>query len=72
MSPQARGFLDKSEIEFPCPKCGRKVKQRIGDGRKNRSIRCHGGHTINVDGSDLDRGTREVEKSLDKVFRRLR
>jgi DNA-directed RNA polymerase subunit RPC12/RpoP len=71
VSPQARGFLDKEEISFPCPKCGRTVKQRIGDGRTNRSIRCPGGHTIHVDGTDLDRGTRQVEQSLDKLFGRF-
>jgi hypothetical protein len=68
----ARGFLDKAEFEFGCPSCGRNVKTTIGDGRRNRTIRCPCGQNINVDGSDLDRGTRQVEQEMDKLFRRLR
>lgn len=70
--PNARGFLDDAEFEFSCPECGRTVKTTVGAGRRNRSIRCSSGHTITVDGSQLDRATRDAERSLDKVMRRLR
>lgn len=51
VSPQARGILDMAELEFKCPKCRRKVKTTVGAGRRNRSIRCPSGHTIEVEGS---------------------
>jgi DNA-directed RNA polymerase subunit RPC12/RpoP len=66
------GFVDNRNVEVRCPKCGRTVKQTIGDARRSRSIRCPGGHTINVDGSQLDRGTRQVEKAHDDLMRRLK
>lgn len=69
---KARGFLDDAPLEFPCPECGRKVKTTVGDGRRNRSIRCAGGHLIEVEGSSLDSATREVEQSLDKIMRRFK
>lgn len=68
----ARGFLDHAPIEFPCPKCGRKVRQTIGDGRRNKPIRCPGGHSINVDGSGLDAVTRQVERRIDDMSRKLK
>lgn len=68
----ANGFLDGAPLEFPCPECGRKVKTSVGDGRRNRSIRCPGGHTIIVDGSDLDRGATQVEKTLNDMMKRFK
>ncbi len=68
----ARGFLDDAPIEFDCPKCGRTVKTTVGDGRRNKPIRCPGGHTINVEGNDLDRETRKVEKRIDDLTRKFR
>lgn len=67
----ARGFIDDAPLDFPCPECGRTVKTTVGKGRRNEAIRCSGGHTIKVDGSDLDRGTRRAEASIDKIMRRL-
>lgn len=64
--------MDDAEFEFKCPECGRTLKTTVGSGRRNRSIRCPGGHTINVDGSGLDKATREAEKSLNKTLGRLR
>lgn len=40
--------------------------------RRSRSMRCPGGHSISVDGSDLDHGTRKVERELTKVLRRFK
>lgn len=68
----ARGFLDDAPIEFDCPACGRIVKTTVGDGRRNRPIRCPGGHTITVDGSQLDRSTRDMERKLENIMRRFR
>jgi hypothetical protein len=68
----ARGFLDDAEFEFDCPDCGRTVRTTIGDSRRNRSIPCPGGHTIEVDGSDLDRATRDAERQFDRLTRRLK
>ncbi len=65
----ARGFLDKTEISFPCPECGRTLRQTIGAGRRGRSIRCSGGHTVQVDGRELDRETRKVEQQIDRLGR---
>ncbi len=69
---KAKGFLDDTPLEVPCPDCGRKVKTTVGDGRRNRSIRCPGGHLIEVEGSSLDSATRKVEQSVDKVLRRFK
>lgn len=68
----ARGFLDDAPLEFPCPKCGRNVKTTVGAGRRNRSIACPGGHTIQVDGAGLDRGAKQFEKSLDDLSKKFR
>lgn len=66
------GFLDKAAISFSCPKCGRAVKTTVGAGRRSRSVRCPGGHMIEVDGSQLNRAAREAEASLERTMRRLR
>jgi hypothetical protein len=68
----ARGFLDDAEFEFDCPECGRTVRTTVGDGRRNRSIRCPGGHTIEVEGSGLDRATRDAERQLDRLTRKFK
>jgi Zn finger protein HypA/HybF involved in hydrogenase expression len=67
--PDAKGIIDRAPIEFECPECNRKVKTTIGEARRNRSIRCPGGHTIKVDGSQLDRETRKIEQQLGRVGR---
>lgn len=72
MGKNARGFLDHAPLEWPCPECGRTIKTTVGDGRRNRSIRCPGGHTIEVEGSDLDRATRRMEQSVDRILRRFK
>lgn len=68
----ARGFMDGGEISFPCPRCGRNLKQTVGQGRRNRPIRCPGGHTVEVDGSSLNRATKQAEKAVDDIMRKLR
>lgn len=68
---KATGFIDDAPLEFPCPECGRNVKTTVGEGRRNRSIRCPGGHTIEVEGSGLDSATRQMEQKLDKIMRRF-
>lgn len=68
---KASGFLDDHPLEWPCPECGRTVKTTVGDGRRNRSIRCPGGHFIEVEGSSLDKATREAEQAIDKIMRRF-
>ena len=67
----ARGFMDDAPIEAHCPQCGRKVKTTVRASRRGRSMRCPGGHRIEVDGSGLDRETRKVERELNKVLRRF-
>lgn len=66
----ARGFMDDAPIELEC-QCGRKVKTTVGASRRGGSVRCPGGHRIEVDGSGLDRETRKVERELNKVLRRF-
>ena len=63
------GFFDDAPIEFPCPECGRTVKTTLGAGRRNVSIPCSGGHTINVDGSELDREMGKADKAVDDLGR---
>lgn len=67
----ARGILDDAPLEIPCPECGRKAKTTVGESRRNASIRCLGGHTIQVDGSGLDTGVNQVEKRIDDMKRKF-
>jgi len=63
--------LDDHPLEHPCPECGATVRTTLGQARRNQSITCPDGHTIEVDGSDLDRETRKVEQAVDKLLRGL-
>lgn len=63
-------FFDHAPLKFPCPRCGRQLQQTIGDARENRTIVCPGGHSVKVDGSQLDSETRKAEESMGRLFRK--
>ena len=72
MRNDSRGFLDDAPLNFDCPECGRSVDTTVGASRRSGSVRCNGGHTINMDGSQLDQETRKVEKSVNDMMKRFR
>lgn len=70
------GFLDNTEIEVPCPKCGRKTKQRIGRLNQNPTLTCAGcGTVIKIDTggqSGLAQATKTIDKSMADLERALK
>lgn len=71
MRNDARGFLDDHQLDFDCPECGRSVKTTLGAARRDGKVQCGGGHTIHMEGSQLDSETRKVEKSMNDLMKRF-
>jgi predicted RNA-binding Zn-ribbon protein involved in translation (DUF1610 family) len=64
------GFLDKQEVSFECPGCGRKLKQTIGRLKKQSKMVCPGcGADIEIKDDGLGRELDKVEKDLKKLFK---
>ncbi len=74
------GFLDNAEVEIPCPKCGKKTKERLGRLKKNPVLRCAGcdtGIQVNANGpggqaqgmKSVDTGRADLKRSQDKLGR---
>lgn len=56
------------EGDIPCPRCGRKFKQRIADMREGRSRRCpHCGVEMRLTGD----GGPQAQKAIDDLTRKL-
>lgn len=68
----AKGLMDDEPLQFDCPECGQSVKTTIGVSRRNATTTCAGGHTIQLDGSGLDREIKKVEQSIDGLFKGLK
>ncbi|MDM0003911.1 YnfU family zinc-binding protein [Variovorax sp. J22G73] len=66
------GFLDNAEIEIPCPKCGKKSKQRLGRLNNNSSIRCGFCGTIIELKTDGPGGLAQAKKSAEKSLADLK
>ena len=60
--------LDVSE--GPCPECGAKVRVKLEDLAKGRTVRCPRGHLVKLE--DVGGGAREAQKSLDDIEKSLR
>lgn len=58
------GFLDSSEIEIPCEKCGHKTKKSIGWIKTHSKFTCACGVEITLDASQLKSEIGKVECSL--------
>lgn len=69
------GFLDNAEVEIPCPKCGKKTKERLGRLKNNPVLHCAGCGTeiqVNANGpGGLAQGMKSVDKSLADLKRSL-
>lgn len=62
-----RGFVDDAPVEFPCPLCGTRLRQTMGEARQDRAIACPGGHAVKVDGSQLHSETRKAERAWNEL-----
>jgi hypothetical protein len=64
--------LNREKIDLDCD-CGATVASTIGELRRSPTLACPKcGATIQVDGSDLDRGARNVDGAFDKMDRAIR
>lgn len=64
--------LDAQKIELDCPHCSHKVRETLGRLRKSPTLvcpKCRG--SITVDGADLDKQLRGVDKQLGNFSRRI-
>lgn len=64
--------LDGEKIDFTCD-CGATVTSTIGKLRRSPTLMCpQCDATIQVAGSDLDRGVRNIDRAFDKMDRAIR
>ncbi len=59
-------FLNQ-EVEFLCPKCGKRHKAKLRDVKNRKSISCSCGTVIQLDGKGFEKlleSLRKLEKSL--------
>lgn len=62
--------LDDQKIDVPCPNCGEKLTETIGALRRKPQRRCSGcGVQIDIDTQQLDQDLRDVNRSLDELFK---
>jgi hypothetical protein len=66
------GVVDGSTIDFQCPPCSASVRTNIGEARRSPTLRCPRGHEIKVDGSQIDRELRSVDREFDNLQRTIR
>jgi transcription elongation factor Elf1 len=60
--------LDDELFPFPCPSCGKEIKEKIGRLKRNPKIICRGCHTsISIDANKLRRTIDSIQKSFDKL-----
>jgi hypothetical protein len=69
--PSRKGFMDQTPYEWPCQYegCNKKVKTTVGALRRSPTLRCSAGHKNVIDAGDVDKGVRQVEQRVDKMFR---
>lgn len=70
------GFLDNHQIDIGCPKCGRKIKERLGRLKNNPLLRCTGCGTdiqINAGGQGgLRTGLQKANNAFTDLQRSLK
>jgi hypothetical protein len=64
--------FNDERLDFNCPGCDAPVKITLGEARRSPTMRCPNGHTIDIDASDLDRKTKEVERAMRDLDRTLK
>lgn len=61
------GLLDSTTIDIDCPSCGRKIKQRLGGLRSNKTLRCACGQELRLSTDhkgSIAQGLKTVDKGL--------
>lgn len=62
--------LDGEKIDVPCPQCRKKLTDTIGALRRKPDRHCGGcGVDFSIDTQQLDKDVRELNRSLDKLFK---
>lgn len=65
-------LFDNSDIEVPCPHCGKKTKKRVGSVKNNKTFTCPGcGKTSTLDTSGLRKGLDSAQANSDSLKRAL-
>jgi transposase-like protein len=68
----AMSLFDNSDIEIPCPHCGKKTKKRIGSVQNSKTFACPScGKTSTLDASGLGKGLQSAQKQIDDLKRAL-
>ncbi len=64
-----KNALDSATIELPCPHCGHKLSQTIGQLKTTKHLNCPScGKGFDLDASHMRREITKVEKSLAKTL----
>jgi len=62
--------IDNELAPFPCPSCGKEVKEKIGRLKRNPKVTCRSCRTsISVDANKLRRAIDSAQKSLNKLWK---
>ena len=65
-------LFDNSDIEIPCPHCGKKSKQRLGGLNHNQDFTCpHCRQVSTLDTKGFDKGQKAINDSLDDFARAI-
>ena len=65
-------LFDNSDIEIPCPHCGKKTKKRIGSVQNDKTFTCPSCRkTSTLDASGLRKGLKSAQNSIDDLKRTL-
>ena len=65
--------FDSEVIEFPCPKCGKKLEETVGRLKNNQNLTCfHCAVTFGVNAEKLRSGLQSAQKSIDNFMAELR
>lgn len=59
--------LDSHVMTFPCPKCGKQLKEKVGRMKRNKHVSCAVCGQIAVDAEQL----RRIEDGLNKQISKL-
>lgn len=59
--------LDNAVVDIPCPKCGQKIKEKIGRLKREQHITCQSCGRITVNTDEL----RRIERSIDQQLAKL-
>lgn len=69
--------VSDSNIEVPCPECGRAIRVRLRDVSTSRLVSCSAGHRVKLKEQgngirQMDRAERDLKRTIDKLKRDTR